>query len=101
MFGDLEEFVEIVRHSYRRDVWTGQPDYLEVFVEKDALSAIFEDALVSYGVTLNVGRGYSSWSSIKAAADRFDDGAFRSTPKPTGIGKNASARAFSVSTTTR
>ncbi len=74
MFGDLEEFVEVVRHSYRRDVWTGQPDYLEVFVEKDALSAIFEDALVSYGVTLNVGRGYSSWSSIKAAADRFDDG---------------------------
>jgi len=74
MFGDLEEFVEIVRHSYRRDVWTGQPDYLEVFVEKDALSAIFEDALVSYGVTLNVGRGYSSWSSIKAAADRFDGG---------------------------
>lgn len=74
MFGDLEEFVEIVRHSYRRDVWTGQPDYLEVFVEKDALSAIFEDALGSYGVTLNVGRGYSSWSSIKAAADRFDAG---------------------------
>ena len=74
MFGDLEEFVEIVRHSYRRDVWTGQPDYLEVFVEKDALSAIFEDALGSYGVTLNVGRGYSSWSSIKAAADRFDGG---------------------------
>jgi hypothetical protein len=25
-------------------------------------------------VTLNVGRGYSSWSSIKAAADRFDGG---------------------------
>ena len=25
-------------------------------------------------MTLNVGRGYSSWSSIKAAADRFDAG---------------------------
>jgi hypothetical protein len=43
-------------------------------VEKDALSAIFEDALDDYGVTLNVGRGYSSWSSIKAAVDRFDAG---------------------------
>lgn len=74
MFEDLEEFIRAVRRSYRRDVWPGQPDYLEVFVEKDALSAIFEDALDPYGVTLNVGRGYSSWSSIKAAADRFDDG---------------------------
>lgn len=74
MFEDLEDFVEAVRYSYRRDVWTNQPDYLEVFVEKDALSAIFEDALRDYGVTLNVGRGYSSWSSIKAAADRFDAG---------------------------
>ncbi len=74
MFEDLEEFIFAVRHSYRRDVWQDQPDYLEVFVEKDALSAIFEDALDDYGVTLNVGRGYSSWSSIKAAADRFDWG---------------------------
>jgi hypothetical protein len=74
MFDDLEEFIRVVRRSYRRDVWQDQPDYLEVFVEKDALSAIFEDVLYGYGVTLNVGRGYSSWSSIKAAADRFDEG---------------------------
>lgn len=74
MFEDLEEFITVARHSYRRDVWPDQPDYLEVFVEKDALSAIFEEVLDSYGVTLNVGRGYSSWSSIKAAADRFDVG---------------------------
>lgn len=74
MFENLEEFIEAVRYSYRRDVWALQPDYLEVFVEKDALSAIFDDVLRAYGVTLNVGRGYSSWSSIKAAADRFDGG---------------------------
>lgn len=74
MWGDLEEFIRAVRRSYRRDVWADQPDYLEVFVEKDALSAIFEGVLRPYGVTLNVGRGYSSWSSIKSAADRFDEG---------------------------
>ncbi len=74
MFEDLDQFIRAVRRSYRRDVWPTQPDYLEVFVEKDALSAIFEDVLHDYGVTLNVGRGYSSWSSIKAAADRFDEG---------------------------
>jgi hypothetical protein len=74
MFEDLEAFILATRDSYRRNVWPDQPDYLEVFVEKDALSAIFENVLNSYGVTLNVGRGYSSWSSIKAAADRFDAG---------------------------
>ncbi len=74
MFEDLDEFIRVVRRSYRRDVWPTQPDYLEVVVEKDALSAIFEDVLNPYGVTLNVGRGYSSWSAIKAAADRFDEG---------------------------
>ncbi len=74
MFEDLEEFISAVRRSYRRDVWPDQPDYLEVFVEKDALSAIFENALRPYGVTLNVGRGYSSWTSLKDAADRFDGG---------------------------
>jgi hypothetical protein len=32
--------------------------YVEVWLEKDALSGIFEDVLRPYGVTLNVGRGY-------------------------------------------
>jgi hypothetical protein len=31
--------------AYRRDVWVTQPQYLEVWLEKDALSGIFEDAL--------------------------------------------------------
>src|SRR5215207_1686382 len=42
-----------------------------VWCEKDALSGIFSDALSRYGVTLNIGRGYDGWSSIKRAADRY------------------------------
>lgn len=74
MWGDLGDFITTVRNAYRRDVWQDQPSYLEVWLEKDALSGIFEDALRPYGVTLNVGRGYDGWDSIHNAAERFGDG---------------------------
>ena len=74
MWRDLPNFVGIVRRSYRRDVWQDQPGYLEAWLEKDALSGIFEEALRPYGVTLNVGRGFDGWSSVKNAADRYGDG---------------------------
>jgi hypothetical protein len=75
MWNDLAAFAETVRRAYRRDVWATQPQHLEVWLEKDALSGIFEDVLGAYGVTLNVGRGYDGWSSIHHAAERFGDGA--------------------------
>jgi hypothetical protein len=73
MWGDLAEFAETARNSYRRDVWVTQPGYVEAWLEKDALSGIVEDALAPYGVTLNVGRGYDGWDSIRNAAERFED----------------------------
>ena len=74
MWKDLTNFVEAMKRSYRRDVWRDQPGYLEVVVEKDALSSIFESVLRPYRVTLNVARGYDSWSALKDAADRYGDG---------------------------
>jgi hypothetical protein len=74
MWNGLPDFLDVVRRSYRREVWTTQPQRIEVWLEKDALSGIFEDALNPYGVTLNVARGWDGWSSIKAASDRLDDG---------------------------
>ncbi len=71
MWSDLSDFAETVRRSYRRDVWATQPDYVEVWLEKDALSGIFEDVLSEYGVTLNVGRGFDGWDSIRNAGDRY------------------------------
>jgi hypothetical protein len=74
MWDDLMDFSETVKQAYRRDVWKTQPAYLEVWEEKDALSGIFQDVLKSYGVTLNVGRGYDGWDSIRNAAERFGSG---------------------------
>jgi len=73
MWDDLADFAEVAARAYRRDVWATQPDYLEVWLEKDALSGVFVQVLEPYGVTLNVGRGYDSWSSIHNAARRLDD----------------------------
>jgi hypothetical protein len=78
MWTDLSDFAETARQAYRRDVWATQPEYVEVWLEKDALSGIFEDVLRGYGVTLNVGRGFDGWDSIRNAAARYyerhDDG---------------------------
>ncbi len=72
MWDGLPEFAETVKRAYRRDVWAAQPAYIECWLEKDALSGIFENVLDPYGVTLNVGRGYDGWDSIHNAALRYE-----------------------------
>ncbi len=71
MWHDPVEFLHSVRNNYYREPWQDQSYYVEVWCEKDALSGIFSDVLSTYRVTLNIGRGYDGWSSIKRAADRY------------------------------
>jgi hypothetical protein len=71
MWDNLAERVNSAVWGYRRNVWPTQPDYVEVWLEKDALSGIFEEVLRPYGVTLNVRRGYDGWDSIHHAAGRY------------------------------
>ena len=72
---DPAEFLKEALSGYYRDPWQdeGQGHYVEVWLEKDALSGIFSDVLGSYRIILNVGRGYDGWTSIKRAADRYND----------------------------
>lgn len=71
MWENLPDFLNTVRHAYRKNTWQDQPAYIEVWLEKDALSGIFADITEGYGVTLVVGRGYNSWSAYNQAARRF------------------------------
>jgi len=71
MWDGLGDFAKTAVRAYRLDVWQTQDVLVEVWLEKDALSGIFEEILRPYGVTLNVGRGYDGWSSIHAAAERY------------------------------
>lgn len=74
MWGGIPAFAATALAAYRRDVWATQAGYVEAWLEKDALSGIFEDVLDAFGVTLNVGRGYDGWDSVRNAATRFGDG---------------------------
>lgn len=74
MWFDLSDFANTMKRVYRRDIWLTQNHLVECWLEKDALSGIFEDVLDYYGVTLNVGRGYDGWDSIHNAAERWRNG---------------------------
>lgn len=74
MWNVLPAFAETARTAYRRQLWDSQPNYVEVWLEKDSLSGIFEDTREEYCAMLNVGRGYDGWDSIHNAAHRFGDG---------------------------
>jgi hypothetical protein len=71
MWADLRDFLETVRQAYRKDIWTSQNRYVEVWLEKEALAGIFEPITGEYGVTLVVGRGYNSWTALYEAAERI------------------------------
>jgi hypothetical protein len=73
MWDNVADYLSGAEYRYRRGVWATQTGYVECWLEKDALSGIFESALDPYGVTLNVGRGYDGWDSIHNAAERYAD----------------------------
>ncbi len=58
---------------YRRRRWEDQENYVEVWVEKDALSGFLEPITQDYHVHLLVNRGYSSISAMRDSSLRFRD----------------------------
>jgi hypothetical protein len=66
-----EDSLRDLGRAYRRNPWQDQPQFVECWCEKDALSDIFRRVVSRYFVTLNIGRGYDSWTSIHKAAKRF------------------------------
>jgi hypothetical protein len=72
-FENLAELVEAALDSYRLPRWAEQDTYLELWVEKDALSGVLAPMAKEYHVTLMVNRGYSSQSAMYEAAGRFAD----------------------------
>lgn len=67
----VKNALEIVADSYKLDRQLGQKTYIEVWVEKEALSNIFARVTVPYHVRLMVNKGYSSCSAMRASAIRI------------------------------
>jgi hypothetical protein len=70
-FSDLKDLVEAAVRSYRLPRWDGQENYVELWVEKDALAGVLRPIASKYHVTLMVNRGYSSASAMYESANRF------------------------------
>jgi len=60
----LESTISGFFNSYSRDLWQSQNKYIEVWIEKDALSSIFSKVCEGYGVSVVVCRGFSSVSFL-------------------------------------
>lgn len=63
--------IESAMYSYMLDKWEGQPNYVEVWVEKDALVDIVGQACGSIDTPFFSCRGYTSQSEMWSAAQRF------------------------------
>jgi hypothetical protein len=65
----LADFAETVAQAYRKNLWERQSDYIEIFVEKDAMAGVVEPVTDDYDVTLNVIRGNCSETFIYRVAE--------------------------------
>lgn len=73
-FDDLADLLEAAVRSYRLPRWEGQDYYIELWVEKDALSNILAPLADEYHVTLMVDKGYQSASALyETAQKRFGE----------------------------
>jgi hypothetical protein len=72
-FDGVQDALTRTRETYRRDMWSTQPHYAELWLEKDAIAAIVSDVAVEFGVPVFVCRGFASLSSLYGAAQTFKD----------------------------
>ncbi len=70
-WGGIPDAMDTLIDVYRRKRWADQKEYVEVWVEKDALSGVLLPITNEYHVHLLVNRGYSSISAMHDSAIRF------------------------------
>ena len=70
-YDSISSFIRLSVDSYRRYRWEDQNHYVEVIVEKEALSGILRPLTTKYNVLLLSNKGYSSASAIHDAAQRI------------------------------
>jgi hypothetical protein len=65
---DIDDFIEEVERSYRRNLWRDQGVRIEVWLEKDALGEVVFETTSKWRVPLMVSRGQSSVTFLHSAA---------------------------------
>lgn len=61
-------YVEAVKRSYRRDRWTDQPEWIEIWSEKGTIRGTLAPVLEDFGIAFRVNHGYGSATAVYQAA---------------------------------
>lgn len=69
-FSGVEEALRNTAQFYRRSLWTDD-QYIEIWLEKDALAGVLYSATAAWDVPLMVTRGYPSSSFLYTAAEQI------------------------------
>lgn len=67
----LSDFVDDTAELYRKDLWARQKNYVEIWVEKDAIAGVVSGITYGYDVNLRPVRGYSSLTFLHQAAEEM------------------------------
>jgi hypothetical protein len=68
-FSSVEEALKETARFYRKSLWDDADAYVEIWLEKDALSGVIYPITSMYDVPLMVARGYASLSFLYSAAE--------------------------------
>lgn len=69
---NVKDLAESALAVFRLPRWDRQKNYVELWVEKDALAGVLDPIARKYHITLMVNRGYSSQSAMHESAVRFE-----------------------------
>jgi hypothetical protein len=68
-FDSVEDALRETARFYRKNLWRDADCYVEIWLEKDALSGVIYPVTSMYDVPLMVARGYASLSFLHSAAE--------------------------------
>jgi len=69
----LKAMLDITASTYRRALWIDQEDYVEIWLEKEALSGVIYSVTDRWDVPLMVTRGYPSLTFLHEAAECIEE----------------------------
>jgi len=72
-YNSVEDAIAQTARFYRRNLWTDNDDYVEIWCEKEALAGVIAQVTYDFDVPLMVSRGFSSSSYLRRAADKITD----------------------------
>ena len=69
-YQDAADFARTVKTRYRQDYWTESEEFVEIWIEKDALAGVVAPVVIDeFGLDLYVTRGFASVTYLQEAAE--------------------------------